>query len=197
MSTAGEISGGKEPRHSLDWYVEPEWTVHALLDAYPFFGVTWDPCAGSGNIPRTMRSCGLVCHATDLVDRGHCDGLIGGVDFTSPIASCAAFVAGPVDSIIMNPPYRQAETFVRQALKIARRNVAALVQAKFLYSQTRHALFKQFPPWAIFHLSRRPSMPPGEMLMSGAIKAAGGKLDFSWVVWRTDQRRATITSWLK
>jgi hypothetical protein len=102
-----------------------------------------------------------------------------------------------VDNIVCNPPYGVAEDFVRRALDVAGRKVAMLVQAKFTYSQTRHALFTARPPTRLYFLSARPSMPPGDLLLAGEIEAKGGKMDFMWMVW--DQRYSggpCVAHWL-
>ena len=57
-------------RNENDWYVEPAWSVEALLRTVTFEGICWDPACGGGNIPRTLEAHGLDCLATDLVDRG-------------------------------------------------------------------------------------------------------------------------------
>lgn len=192
MSTAGEISGGPlaPPRDALDWYIEPRWTVDLLLDEERFAGNIWDPACGSGVILKACAERYGIDRVTgsDIADRG-----VGGVqDF---LAADTAFVN--VDNIITNPPYAHAEAFVRRALETARRKVAVLVQAKFTYSQARHALFTARPPARLYFLSSRPSMPPGELLLAGKIKPEGGKLDFLWIVWDAGRHdRVTEARWL-
>lgn len=199
MSTAGEISGRKAPqyyseprshdRHGQDWYIEPAWAVELLLDAESFAPLVWDPCAGSGTIPRCCAARGIATQASDIVLRNF------------PLQYVEDFLAippirGTIPHIIMNPPYRQAEAFVRHALKIARTKVAVLVQAKFPYSQRRYKLFTEHPPHTIYFLSTRPSMPPGELLMDGTVEAHGGKVDYCWICWRVGYAGPTTCRWL-
>jgi len=199
MSTAGEISGqgglrflqepGAFPRHVDDFYIEPAWSVELLLDAEPFVGVVWDPACGSGTIVKTCSARGIDAVGSDIVDRG-----FGGVqDFLDPAAE---FVN--VHNIVSNPPYRDAADFIARALAVARRKVAMLVQSKFPYSQRRHALFTEHPPSTLYFLSTRPSMPPGDKLLAGTLKAEGGKLDYLWMVWdRAKPHGPTECRWLK
>lgn len=198
--TGGELSGGgkryyAEPRthrrHDMDFYIEPIWTVEALLDAYEWPAppyISWDPACGSQTIPNALRARGMVCFATDAADRGQ--GAIH--DFLG----MAPPPFGPVDNIITNPPYGVAQAFVERALTIATCNVAVLVQAKFCYSQRRHALFTEHPPARLFFLSTRPSMPPGDKLLAGTVEAKGGKMDYLWIVWSRLHRGPTEARWL-
>ncbi len=188
MSTAGEISGVGYERDPLDWYVEPRWTVDILLDAEAFTGRVWDPACGSGTIPKACRSRGLESIGTDIADRPFGDRH----DFFDPVPADI----GAVANIVCNPPYAAAEAFVRRALGIASDRVVMLLQGKFLYSQRRYPLFAEHPPSSIYFLSTRPSMPPGDLLLSGEIRAAGGKLDFIWIVWTRDHPGPTVCRWL-
>lgn len=193
MSTAGEISGTVDrPRDGLDFYIEPRWTVDALLDVEPFIGQIWDPACGSGTILMACANRYGIDRVTgsDIADRG-----VGGVqDFLDP-----QYQFVNVENIICNPPYGVAEAFVRRSLGIASRKVAMLVQSKFPYSQTRHALFSSYPPARIYFLSDRPSMPPGDLLLAGKIKPEGGKLDFLWMVWEAGRPEPVRTEarWLR
>lgn len=196
MSTAGEISGKSlyysEPRtykrHSLDFYIEPSWTVDLLLNVEQILGSVWDPACGSGTIVKTCLARGIDAVGSDIADRG-----FGGVqDF---LADGYDFIN--VSTIICNPPYGLAEAFIRRSLTVAADKVAMLVQSKFPYSQRRHALFTNYPPARLYFLSTRPSMPPGEKLLAGTVEAKGGKLDYCWMVWdRQHQVAPTLTRWL-
>jgi hypothetical protein len=203
MTTAGEISGtGKRyyddgirrPRHTEDWYIEPPWTVDLLLEHEDFTGDTWDPACGSGTIPEAFAQRDQFIFASDIVDRG-CPGMTRR-DFLATLATTDDVRDLTVDNIITNPPYRLAEAFARRALDLARKKVAILVQAKFLFSQRRHVLFTTHPPARLYFLSTRPSMPPGDLLQAGEIEAKGGKVDYLWVVWDHEDIRPTQARWL-
>lgn len=200
MSTRGELSGAK-PRYydrpaefhlrdEDDWYVEPEWCVEALLDAERFEGPIWDPACGSGTIPRVCHRRGYEVYGSDIVDRG-CPGWWKQDFVRDPLGRVLPY------SIVTNPPYKLAETFVRRALNACTGKVAMLVQAKFLFSQQRHKLFTQQPPSTVYILSRRPSMPPGRAYLAGEVEAKGGKVDYCWLVWgHHGARHETVIRWL-
>jgi hypothetical protein len=197
MSSAGELSGRKprffdlpqeqHERDPNDWYIEPVWTTELLLAAEAFEGAILDPACGSGRIVDACRAAGYDATGSDLVDR--CGGRFRVGDFFGDAAAA--------DNIVSNPPYRVPAEFALHALARVRRKVALLVQAKFLYSQGRHALFTGTPVARIYHLSTRPSLPPGSLLLAGRVKASGGKMDFAWVVWDHGYKGAPTTHWLK
>lgn len=199
MSTAGELSGAKrrffqlpaerQVRHADDWYVEPAWTVDALARAELIPAPAWDPACGGGTIPRALLAAGVTAYGSDLVDRGYGHRH----DF---LASEPAPYPG-VAAIVSNPPYQLAEAFIRRALELRVGRIAMLLQAKFPYSQRRHRLFSEHPPARIYFLSDRPSMPPGDLLRDGKIKAQGGKMDFCWMVWDREHNGSTTAHWLR
>lgn len=168
-------------RDENDWYVEPEWCVTSLRTRVDFNGLVHDPCCGMGTIPKIMRGTGA-----DLIDRG----------FGYPVRD---FFDDPrvYDNIVTNPPYGIAEKVIEKALASARHKVAALVQTKFLASQKRHSLFMMRETERVLIFSRRPSMPPGDMLMKhGEDIRGGGSIDYCWVVWNKDHDGGCRISWI-
>jgi len=155
-------------RNENDWYVEPAWSVEALLRAVTFEGVCWDPACGGGNIPRTLEAHGLVCLATDLVDRGfgHTP-----VDFLQS--------DNAVHNIITNPPFDISLEFAQHALKAATRKVAIIQRLAWLEGQKRGEFFRSTPLSRVLVFSRRVSMPPG----GTDIPAKGGSTAYAWFVW--------------
>ena len=192
MTTAGEIFGNPVPRRitleTLDFFIEPDWTVDLLLDAEDFPATIWDPACGSGTIVKRCIARGLEAVGSDIAGRA-----FGGVqDFLAPEYD---FIN--VATIMCNPPYKIADQFITRALTVATNKVAMLVQAKFPYSQRRHALFSKCPPARLYFLSTRPSMPPGEKLLAGTVEAKGGKLDYLWMVWDSQHSGPTECRWLR
>lgn len=159
-------------RAANDYYVEPEWSVDCLARVVLFDGVIWDPCCGSGTIPRVLRRAGYDrVVASDIVDRGAEGAFVW--DFF-----CPELLAIQADHIVSNPPYLRLTDFIELALTRAAKSVAVLTGIRFLASQERYWLFKATPIKQVLILSRRPSMPPGD----SSIKAQGGKQDYCWLV---------------
>jgi hypothetical protein len=133
-----------------------------------------------GTIPKIMRGSGA-----DLVDRG----------FGYPVRDFFSDTR-MYDNIVTNPPYAIAQTIIERALDLSRHKVAALVQTKFLSSQKRHSLFMLRETEKVIMFSRRPSMPPGKMLVEhGEEIRGGGSIDYCWVVWNKEHTGGCKIVW--
>lgn len=169
-------------RDGEDWYVEPEWCVEILKARIPLIGHIHDPCCGMGTIPKVLGGTG-----SDIADRGY------GYPVRDFLRDQASY-----DNIVMNPPYGNAQEIIEHALNTTKRYVAALVQVKFLCSQRRHGLFKRDEMEKVIMLSRRPSMPPGRLLVEHGEKIRGnGSIDFCWAIWCRGNLAATVIDWAK
>lgn len=181
-------------RHPDNWYPENPWCAEVLADHERFHGLIYDPACGSGNIPKAFLAKGHKVMATDLAaDRPYGT---GGVDFLADSWSPPG-----VDNIITNPPYdgaTMAQRFIEKALRVATRKVAAFLPLQFLSSQSRHPFFNNTPPVRLYILSQRPSCPPGDLLLAGKVKQAGGMRDYCWIVWEVQRRSFTpcTVSWI-
>lgn len=172
-------------RDKLDFYIEPETAVLPLFDSVRFQGIIHDPACGRGTIPGCAREAGYHATGADIVDRGF------------PGAVLADFLEDRTvrDNIVSNPPYALAERFALHGLRVTEGRVALLTRLAFLEGQARRrTLFAPHPPEQILILSRRPSMPPGDV----AIEAKGGKTAYCWVVWNVAGIAGglTVTRWL-
>ncbi len=181
-------------RDPHDFYVEPAWCAELLFDEITFHDAVYDPCCGIFTIPKVAISYGLRASGRDIVARSPHQ-----LDCTD-FLECQEVVRFQPPNIVCNPPYKLAEAFARKAIRVAYQKVAILVRLDFLASQKRHALFVEHPPAFVLVLSRRPSMPPGELLLRGEVRATSGQHDFMWVVWEcgvNDAITNTIVRWLK
>ena len=174
-----KASGYERVTH--DWYVEPKWSINALMDVECFEGISWDPSCGGGNIPKAMQECGHDCRGSDIADRGF--GTTGLSFFDA---------ADTVDNIITNPPYGVIEPYIIHALSLARRKVAILARLALLESAKRQAMFKSTPLARVWVSSRRMSMPPG----GSNIKAVGGTIAYAWFVWEHEHSGPATLGWI-
>lgn len=166
----------KFKRSADDFYVDPFWCSDILFDRVAFPRGLHDPCCGSGTIPKAARANDIDATGADL--RARAEGFAVRDFFAD---------AGPYPSIVTNPPYAIAVPIIEHSLNVTEPGgrVCALVQAKFLFSQRRKALFRRPEMERVIILSRRPSMPPGEALAEHGEKIrGGGSIDFCWVVWK-------------
>ena len=113
-AVAGQYGRMDHPRHAADLYETPPEAVEMLLRHVPLQGPVLEPSAGRGAIVRELRRHGLQVHACDLHDHRAepALGIETGVDFLSmtSMSGCR--------SIVMNPPFRDAEAHVRHALQL-------------------------------------------------------------------------------
>jgi DNA polymerase-1 len=134
-----------------DFYVEPRWLVHRLLDVEAFEGAVHDPCCGSGTIPSVCLERGIHATGSDIVYRG-----FGEVRDLFDLAE-------PFDNFISNVPYKIAEACARRMLTLVRRKVALILPLTFWESRERERFFREHPPVRFWACGDRPSMPPGMM----------------------------------
>jgi hypothetical protein len=190
MTSPNKARKGEHPEH---WYVEDHSCVQSLVDFLRpelrggwFLEQTaiWDPCCGGGNIPATFTANGFKAFGTDIVDR-KAAAFLGTFDFLQMRAVPVTWARSTPVAIVMNPPYKDLEAFVRKALTLSDRFVAALVPLTFLGSTTRGlGLFSEHPPRFVATLSKRPTMPPGDKVAELGGKAfKGGKICYCWMIW--------------
>lgn len=113
----------------LDIYETPKSAVRALLDAERLPTMTvWEPACASGNIVSVLIERGYVVTASDINRE---DLWKGGfqADFLAETQSAAG-------TIVTNPPFKDAEKFVRHALDLCD-NVFMLLRLAFLESMRR------------------------------------------------------------
>lgn len=183
-------------RDELDFYVEPAWCVDLLLDNEVFIDDCLDPACGLRTIVSTVRKRGITCWCSDIVER-----LPNTNENDLEPDNFLEYTLDPyhsVPNIICNPPFKYAVPFCLRALEVTRHKVAMLLPLSFLASQKRKAeLFDPHPPARVYVLSRRPSMPPGQMLIDNPeYVGKGGSVDYCWIVWDHGAKGPTQMEWL-
>lgn len=170
----------KYNRADHDYYVEPRWCVHGLFSCVQqlLFGEVHDPCAGSGVVVAVALERGFVVSAADIVDRA--GGRFPTRDFFDDFDIYS--------NIICNPPFGRAAELIAKSIDYNLRDngkVAVLVPTSFLASASRYPLFSRPEFDAVWILSKRPSMPPGQLLArEGEACRHSGSIDFCWAVWQ-------------
>jgi hypothetical protein len=161
-----------------EWYVEPRWVVHQLLDVERFDGEVLDPCCGGGTIPSVCLERGLVATGSDIVDRGFGD--------VRDLFSRTK----PVDNIISNVPFKIAERCARHMIPLVRHKLALILRMTFWEAEERDPFFREFPPVRWWACGSRPSMPPGKLVTErdcyGALvqpPSSGGTAPYGWFIW--------------
>jgi hypothetical protein len=103
-------------RHSLeergnDLYETPRAATEALIRTGELPKLIWEPACGRGAIVGPLREAGYSVAASDINPQGVHGATV--VDFLSVTKPC------PFNAIVTNPPYKHANAFVRQGLKLA------------------------------------------------------------------------------
>jgi len=120
--------------------------------------------------PRNPDAIWVARHSADAFAYGH-----GEVrDFLANPFETNAF-----DWVITNPPFRLAEEFIPEGLRVARQGVAILARTVFLESVGRYnAIFRARPPTKVAQFTERVPILKGR-LDAKASTATG----YAWLVW--------------
>lgn len=152
----------------------PPDVTHALVSALeesedPFFrpGMrVWEPACGQGHISRVLEARGYLVSSSDLHDRGY--GRTG-VDFL------ASRPPPGTHWMITNPPFGQAEAFIRHALTFGI-PFAFLLKGQFWHAARRESLFWARAPLTVAPLTWRPDFLEGR-------KGGSPTMEAAWTVW--------------
>ena len=174
---AGQYGRMDHPRHAADLYETPPKAIDMLLRHVPLQGPVLEPSAGRGAIVRELRRHGLQVRASDLHDHGAEPdlGIETGVDFLSMTSMSGCL------SIVINPPFKDAEAHVRHALRLLpdHGTLAVLLRTVWINAIRRADLLEHYHTDII--AGRLKMLPPGA-LDSGH----NGVTDFAWFVMRRE-----------
>lgn len=175
MNAGNRARDGYE-RDPRDFYATPSWAVEELYRTLPNLPqATIDPCAGTG----------ALLLAANARRRGRRGADARGIEQDHELAALAEEAGAAVTvgdglaldwkghHVIINPPYRDAATWIEKGVKEAA-TVCALLRLGFLASETRHEFWKANPPRALVVLSNRPSFTPDGRTDSS---------DYAWFIW--------------
>ena len=186
MSAHDQGSGYE--RVGSDFYVEPAWAVEALFNAERFAGSVYDPAVGTGTIVEVARKRGFTSFGTDIHDRR------GVLDFRKLDFLNGAGCPQSSDNVICNPPYADAEKFVRVALNVARHKVAFLLRLPFLESARRAKLFEETPLARVLVFANRVPIAPGN---GAKLTGNSSKTAYAWFIWSHDHQGPPTLGWLR
>lgn len=126
-------------RKERDLYETPAWVTETLLPHLinRVDSPIWEPAAGTGKMAAVLERIAPVCKS-DIYERDDIDAL----DFLQTIKADHDF-----DFIVTNPPYEDAEAFIRHALEMTfpKGLVAMLLRTDYDHAKTRGDLFTQMP----------------------------------------------------
>ena len=172
-AVAGSFGAMNNERHPEDLYETPPEAVHMLYNEDNIPGPILEPSAGKGAIANALRARGYYVTAYDLHEYPGSSGVYPGVDFLqeSDTRGCR--------SIVMNPPYKDADKHVRHALMIVPEDgiVCVLLRLTWMAAKKRADLLPHIEK--IIICGRLKMLPPNT-------RDAGhsGTVDFAWFIFR-------------
>lgn len=141
-------------RKAFDGYMTQRWCLRALLRVVHPRGLIWEPAAGTGNLVEEMLDYGYDVFASDIHDHGPG---YAAIDFLAASRTPAA--GHDRTAIVTNPPYDNAEKFVRKALAMTKErggSVSMLLRNEWDCAGSRLDLFRRSEFAAKVVLTRRP-----------------------------------------
>lgn len=160
------IAGAGGTRRKDDFYPTPPEAVVALLQstwAPRKSALIWEPACGDGAIAKVLTATGYTVVPTDLVDRGFG---WAPVDYFAETQKRAS-------QVVTNPPFKDAERFIRHGFGLGCVYQAHLLKAQFWNAASRIKLFDEHPPAAVLPLTWRLDFTGG----------GAPTMDCCWVVW--------------
>lgn len=178
-----------EARKSFDNFPTPPWATRALLehvlnDHNLSEQSCLEPACGAGHMAKVQEEYFAEVESSDIFGYGFGNKL----DFCSGSYGKESF-----DWVITNPPFKLAENFAIEGLKVARRGVALLTRTVFIESVGRfNRLFSQTPPSIMAQFVERVPMVKGR-LDASASTATG----YAWLIWDKRSQNTSALKWIK
>jgi len=171
------MSQRTEPSDSLDDFPTPPWATRALFEHVLSENkqsfekqICLEPACGVGHMAKVLSEYFRNVVSSDV----HNYGFGSQADFLN-----TDHPKGCCDWLITNPPFRLAEEFVLQSLRIANEGVAILARTVFIESVGRYEnLFRRNPPSIYAQFSERVPMVKGRL-----DKRATTATSYCWLIW--------------
>ena len=170
-AVAGSFGRMDQPRHPEDLYETPASAVDMLLAYETPSDRILEPSAGKGAIAKRLRHHDCTVVAYDLHDWFGAEGVEPGIDFLKQ------FDTRGCKSIVMNPPFKDADRHVRHALNILPQHgtLYVLLRLTWIAAKKRADLLPHIDKIIIVGRSRM--LPPNV-----EDKGHSGTVDFAWFV---------------
>ena len=164
-----------ESKDSLDDFPTPPWATRALLEHVIGKKNVADksclePACNRGFMALPLAEYFSSVTSSDVFDYGFGET----VDFLGQ-----HYLENSFDWVITNPPFKLAESFVQEGLRVSRVGVAMLTRTVFIESVGRYErLFSVNPPWKFAQFVERVPMVKGRL-----DKSASTATGYCWLVW--------------
>lgn len=183
------MSQRTEAIDSLDDFPTPPWATRALFehvldDKSSLLEMSClEPACGRGYMSKPLSEYFGSVTSSDAHHYGYSEAR----DYLALPYEAQAF-----DWVVTNPPFRLAEQFVKQSLRVARRGVAVLARTVFLESCGRYnSLFRDRPPTKFAQFVERVPMVKGRV-----DRKASTATGYAWLLWEKTAKGAPRLMWV-
>ena len=186
----GASSHSDRERETNDYYATDPNTLVIFLEALKRDKLTlykniWECACGEGHLSKVLCGGGYNVLSTDKINRGYGE--------VQDFLEILPFKVYDYD-ILTNPPYKYAQEFVEQSLRLVAegRYVIMLLKIQFLEGKERRKLFDKYPPKYVYvNSSRQTCYINGNMdhKMSSASC-------YCWFVWQKGFKGEPIIRWI-
>lgn len=178
-----------ESKESLDDFPTPPWATRAFVEN--MLGGSkmlaelscLEPACNRGYMSVALSEYFKTVESSDVFDYG--------------FGNVKNFLDGSYDEqsfdwVITNPPFKLAENFIEEGLRVARRGVAVLTRTVFIESIGRYErLFSQNPPKVFAQYVERVPMVKGRL-----DKKASTATGYGWLLWDKHTATSTELKWI-
>jgi len=178
----GSHNMSSEARADHDYYATAPEAAEWLLKIENLQNNIWECACGEGHLSRVFEERGYNVRSTDLIDRNFGQ---GGVDFLQQNDIWRG-------DIVTNPPYREAEQFIKHGLDIVPdgSKVCMFLKIQFLEGKARKKLFAEHPPKRVWVSSSR--IKCGN---NGNFSNSSSMMALAWYIWEKGYVGDTVLKW--
>lgn len=191
-------NGAKQERDPYDFYATDPKTVELFLNQLEKDHIrlccngVWECACGNGHISKVLKQRGYNVISTDIIQREYpCDKVINFLELKQNSDFCA-------DTIMTNPPYKDATKFVLKALELVKIGdyIVFYLKDRFLEGAERYnKIFKEYPPRYVYcHVDRQNTAMCGDF--DKYCKNTNTQF-FIWCIWQKGYSGSTLLRWIK
>ena len=189
FKTIGASNHTERERQKEDFYATDPIASVLLLSLEDFNGDgILDNSIGEGHLMKPFIDKGFNVKGIDIVDRGFPNTIIKNFIEDETAESTMNW------DIVFNPPYKYAEEFIRQSIKLAKdsRKICAFLRLQFLEGKKRRKLFEEYPPKTIYVSSSRISCVKNADFKE---MKTGSAIAHAWFIWEKGYKGETKVKW--
>lgn len=188
----------KTERDPYDFYATDPKTVELLLNQLEKDNIklcrnsVWECACGNGHISEVLKKRGYSVISTDIIQREY--QLDRVIDFLNLKENPYFYT----DTILTNPPYKDATKFVLKALEIMAQGdlIVFYLKDRFLEGAERYEkIFTKYPPRYVYcHVDRQNMAMRGEF---DKYCQNSNTQFFIWCIWQKGYKGETTVRWIK